>query len=623
MILHHYLNKICDKFHSKYKAELYIGESSFHGINGISVNNISLKPIDGDTLISIEKLDFHFGLIKLLMGKFAIQDLELENTYLTPIKHDSIDNFNFFFSKSSPQLEGDKTDKSVNYAEQADKFIDLIFNLLPTHVSIKNFNNINRYNNHEFSFHIEQFELKEENFNLPIIAKEDSLEHHWTLLGQLDKSNRKLGFTLVAGKDEVVSLPFITYHWNAKVQFSFISFSLDEAEFNNGIFTIKGLAALQQFSVQHKRISPEDVKFDDASLKYWVNIGSNYFELDSNTNVRLHTFDFNPYFKVIIQPSKQIALSIHKPTFPSQLMFESLPKGLFNNLEGIETKGNISYHLDFFVDLALPDSLKFYSELKPEGFKIQHYGKTNLAFINDAFEYTAFEAGEPIRTFMVGPENPNFRSFSQIPDFLKYALLTSEDGWFFFHQGFVPDAFRESIVTNIKQKRFARGGSTISMQLVKNVYLNRNKTVARKLEEVLIVWLIENLRLVSKERMYEVYLNVIEWGPGIYGANEAARFYFEKDVSKLTLAECIFLASIVPRPKGFKYSFDENHELKESMMDYYYRVSEKMLKRQQITEQDYNSLVPKVELKGAAYRMLLKNVVSTDSVAVLVEDDVL
>ena len=304
-------------------------------------------------------------------------------------------------------------------------------------------------------------------------------------------------------------------------------------------------------------------------------------------------------------------------------MFESLPKGLFNNLEGIETKGNISYHLDFFVDLALPDSLKFYSELKPEGFKIQHYGKTNLAFINDAFEYTAFEAGEPIRTFMVGPENPNFRSFSQIPDFLKYALLTSEDGWFFFHQGFVPDAFRESIVTNIKQKRFARGGSTISMQLVKNVYLNRNKTVARKLEEVLIVWLIENLRLVSKERMYEVYLNVIEWGPGIYGANEAARFYFEKDVSKLTLAECIFLASIVPRPKGFKYSFDENHELKESMMDYYYRVSEKMLKRQQITEQDYNSLVPKVELKGAAYRMLLKNVVSTDSVAVLVEDDVL
>ncbi len=107
--------------------------------------------------------------------------------------------------------------------------------------------------------------------------------------------------------------------------------------------------------------------------------------------------------------------------------------------------------------------------------------------------------------------------------------MTSEDGSFFYHNGFNPNAFRESIVTNIKEKRFARGGSTISMQLVKNVFLTRNKTLARKIEEALIVWMIENKNLVSKQRMYEVYLNIIEWGPGIYGINQARQILFRKN----------------------------------------------------------------------------------------------
>jgi len=106
------------------------------------------------------------------------------------------------------------------------------------------------------------------------------------------------------------------------------------------------------------------------------------------------------------------------------------------------------------------------------------------------------------------------------------------------------------MILNIKERRFARGGSTITMQLVKNVFLNRNKTIARKMEEILLVWLIENQQLCSKERMFEVYLNIIELGPHIYGANEAAHFYFNKDASKLTLPESIFIASIIPRPNG-------------------------------------------------------------------------
>lgn len=114
------------------------------------------------------------------------------------------------------------------------------------------------------------------------------------------------------------------------------------------------------------------------------------------------------------------------------------------------------------------------------------------------------------------------------------------------------------MVYDLKERRFARGGSTISMQLVKNVFLNRRKNIARKLEEALIVWLIEQNRLTSKERMFEVYLNIAEWGPGVYGLLEASEFYFGKRPSQLTLEECIYLASIIPKPKHYRSSFEAN-----------------------------------------------------------------
>jgi membrane peptidoglycan carboxypeptidase len=162
------------------------------------------------------------------------------------------------------------------------------------------------------------------------------------------------------------------------------------------------------------------------------------------------------------------------------------------------------------------------------------------------------------------------------------------------------------MILNIKERRFARGGSTITMQLVKNVFLNRNKTIARKMEEILLVWLIENQQLCSKERMFEVYLNIIELGPHVYGAGEAARFYFNKDASKLTLPESIFIASIIPRPKWFMYSFDETGHLRQSEKDFFRLLSGKMLNKGQISQEEFDKLDPDIILKGPA-KLLLKS----------------
>jgi hypothetical protein len=387
--------------------------------------------------------------------------------------------------------------------------------------------------------------------------------------------------------------------------FDTLSFSIAEQEGGNDLTQINGFAAVAGLRVDHRRIAARPVLFEKLSIGYLLNIGADFAELDSSSRVTFNKIDFHPYLRYRPKPGKQLAFSIHKPQFPAQDLFSSFPEGLFTNLDGLRVKGNLSWHLDFFVDLDNPDSLRFETALDRYQFSVISYGNADFTKINGPFLYTAYDRDIPVRTFVIGPDNPDFRRLEQISPYLQAAVLTSEDGGFYQHRGFLPDAFRESIITNIKERRFARGGSTISMQLVKNVFLSRNKTVARKVEEALIVWLIENQGLSTKERMFEVYLNLIEWGPLIYGANEASRYYFNKDVSRLTLAEAIFMSSIIPRPRWFKYSFDENGHLRESNAGFYRLVSEKMLNKGWINSSDTEKLIPDVELRGPA-KLLLK-----------------
>ena len=98
--------------------------------------------------------------------------------------------------------------------------------------------------------------------------------------------------------------------------------------------------------------------------------------------------------------------------------------------------------------------------------------------MNDEFEYTAYDGDRPVRTFMIGPSNPSFRPLDRISPLLQMAVMQSEDGSFFYHQGFYPGAIQEALAYDLQVGRFARGGSSITMQLVKNVFLNKHSPKA-------------------------------------------------------------------------------------------------------------------------------------------------
>lgn len=130
---------------------------------------------------------------------------------------------------------------------------------------------------------------------------------------------------------------------------------------------------------------------------------------------------------------------------------------------------------------------------------------------------------------------------------LIHAVVMAEDPKFFGHEGVDWEALKESVETNLKRRSFVRGGSTITQQLAKNVFFSTRKSITRKLRELIVAhWLEEDL---SKKRILEIYLNVIEWGDGVFGCEAAARRYYGKPAADLNESEAAGLAAMIPSPR--------------------------------------------------------------------------
>jgi len=149
--------------------------------------------------------------------------------------------------------------------------------------------------------------------------------------------------------------------------------------------------------------------------------------------------------------------------------------------------------------------------------------------------------------FVVGPQNPRWTSSGRIPSEMKWAVILAEDSNFYKHEGFDVKAIKNAIKYDLEKKSLKRGASTITQQTAKNLFLSREKTVTRKLKEIYLAWRME--QELTKGRIIEFYLNVVELGPMVYGIGHGSRYYFGKPASALTPRECAFLAAMLPGPR--------------------------------------------------------------------------
>jgi hypothetical protein len=157
----------------------------------------------------------------------------------------------------------------------------------------------------------------------------------------------------------------------------------------------------------------------------------------------------------------------------------------------------------------------------------------------------------------LGKYHPDFASLAEMPSHLPAAFLTSEDSRFFAHDGFDIEMIRHALVQDLETRTFGRGASTITQQLAKNLFLSSHRTLARKLEETVLAWRLHNL--LGKDRILELYLNVIDLGPGIRGVRQAARVYFGKELRHLLPIESAYLAALTPNPHVLARRFRDGH----------------------------------------------------------------
>jgi monofunctional glycosyltransferase len=158
----------------------------------------------------------------------------------------------------------------------------------------------------------------------------------------------------------------------------------------------------------------------------------------------------------------------------------------------------------------------------------------------------------------------NWISFKSIPKDAIDAVVVAEDGTFWWHDGFDWFEFKESVERNFEEGRAARGASTITQQLVKNLYLSSSKNPLRKLKEWVLTWYME--QQLGKSRILEIYFNVIEWGDGVYGIEAASQYYFDKPATDLNRDECTRLAAIIPSPRKHRADVDSKYVLRRSKL---------------------------------------------------------
>lgn len=567
----------------KYQVNFRVRDYRFTGLATVTFDDIQVIPKDRDTLAQIKSMAVSVRLWPLLFGDVKIGNLALNDSYVTLVKRDSVSNYDFLFKKRPQDSIANEKKGEQNYAALLDGLIRQVFFKIPRDMDLDNFELSYTDDSVQQRVRLPKAVIDAGDFEASLFLNDHDAQ--WNLAGYVNSDRQQLRVE-VSSEQKNVELPFLRGKFGLGVSFDKIMFNLDRVKRESqDSLTLAGKWAFENLKVQHRRLSLEPILLPEAAGEGQINIGKLAVEVDPSSTIRVKEFVFQPQVRFVTKPNKTLRLAIHTGTFEAQKLFDAMPTGLFETVDGIQVSGKIAYDLDFSVDFDNPDALTFVSAMDDKDLKVVKWGKANVSEMNGPFVYRAFEDTVLMREIIVGPQNPKFTPLSHVSSILKKTVLNTEDPYFYEHNGFEEEAFKLSIATNIKEKAFKRGASTISMQLVKNIFLNRNKTMMRKFEEIVLVWLIEASKQVSKDRMFEVYLNVIEWGRNVYGINEASSYYFGKTPAQLTIGESLYLSSIIPRPKTGLSSFDYTGHLKPWVQRHFNTYGYIMTKRQQLNDE--------------------------------------
>ena len=637
-LLAYALGEVKAKIERKYPVILTLGPARFAGFKTVEIAGMSLAPraTPADTLLTAKRLQASLSVRSLFAGRPVFSELEILTARLTARQTTTGNNYGFLVKKQRTSTVPVDTTKGTNYGLLLNQVLETAFDNVPGQASFRDFYVSYSGPRHTALLRLPELKIEDGDISGRLTANIDSVSNELGISGHIEPGDYALT-ARVFGVGGSVQLPYVPRRFGALVSFDTVLVRLDGKEFENndtgGELTVRGSVAARSFSLYHPKLAADEIEVERGSLDFVATLGRGTAALEKGSKVTVNKIVLFPEISVRLKPSQAIAIKVSSAETQANDFFSSLPTGIFDEVRGVQGTGTLTYSMSGSLDMAQVDSLKFDSSLQGKNFKLTNFGEgeQDLNKLNTAFQHTVYnDKGDSVRTFAVGPSNPDFVSYNNVSPYLIHAITTAEDPRFFTHKGFMEKAFVKSAIQNIKEKRFARGGSTLSMQLVKNVFLTRQKTVDRKVEEALIVWLLENTHIVSKQRMFEVYLNIIEWGPskyrwpsgkrGVYGVQDAALFYYGKRPSELDLAESLYLASIIPKPKYSRYSFDAYGGLRRSTRYFFRLIANIMATRGLIRNSDRENMSYSLNLNGPA-RQYMKFATRPDTTRVTAAAD--
>jgi len=342
-----------------------------------------------------------------------------------------------------------------------------------------------------------------------------------------------------------------------------------------------GKVVAKNVGLEHARLAPAPVRGLElaAKLRGVASLDGSMLRFDEG-QIDIGAVQFS--LRGSLDRGETSAVDIHFgiPLVACQSVLEALPPSLAPVVHGMIAAGTLSLSGYLRWDETDPKKYRFEYKADHDCRFTSVPEQVDVRRFRSVFKRKAYDLqGKPIEV-ETGPGTAGWVSREGFNHFIEAAVMTCEDGRFRRHRGFDHEAIENSVRENLRAKKMLRGASTISMQLAKNLYLGREKTVSRKLQELILTMYLE--QTLTKDQIMELYLNVIEFGPMTYGIGNAASKYFHKHAASLTLGQSMYLASVLPSP--LRQHFAKDGKVTDGWMRYLYKLMRIAAKMRWITE---------------------------------------
>jgi Transglycosylase len=359
--------------------------------------------------------------------------------------------------------------------------------------------------------------------------------------------------------------------------------------FGGGVARVEGDVSLEGLNVDHPVLAKQPVRDLGFDLQFAVELDPRAHRLRiDHADITRQGVALALTGEIVHPPERRhrhYRMAARVPAVSCQAVLDAVPAELVPSLQGFVLDGDFDLDVRFDADYADLDRLVLggrvgISECVAREVPAHASGDR----LTGAFTHRVTMRDGRQRVVQLYAGSGTFTPYSRISPHMVQAVLTTEDGGFWRHDGFLPSQFRTAMQRNLAAGKVRLGASTITMQMVKNVLLSHERTLSRKLQELFLTWYVETA--LSKERIMEIYLNVIEFGPGIYGVTRASRHYFGKYPEELTPPEAAYLALMLPSPVR-RHSHYCRGVLAPSMQIKLARILGIMRERNRLSEEDY------------------------------------